>query len=143
FAGALAEGMPALIDEGLEHIEAFQHCGRMPEECAAFARGWAGRAPDPETDEAAREADRVRCERFSRFVRLYELFTAECRRTGQVNYEDLILLSIVLLREHPQAAAVCRADYTHIVVDEFQDVNAGQIELLRLLCPPVREGRRG
>jgi DNA helicase-2/ATP-dependent DNA helicase PcrA len=138
FDGLLAEGLDALVTEGLEHIRAFQHLGRFPDECARFAEAWGTRlrAEAPESDQRALDADRARHGRFARFVRLYGLFAEECRRTGQLTFEDLILLPVRLLRDRADAASICRDEYRHVVVDEFQDVNAGQIELLRRLCPP-------
>lgn len=146
FDGALAEGLDPLVREGLEHIAAFQNLGKFPDECDAFATAWAARLvraePDPENARTAAEAGRALQARFARFVRLYAGFAEECRRSGQLCYEDLILLIVKLLRERPEAAAICRADYRHFVVDEFQDVNAGQIALLRELCPPQVAGSR-
>lgn len=137
FDGVLAEGMDVLVEEGLAYIAAFQHAGRRPRDCEAFARTWAERLERGEGDlsPVAREWARYEQARFARFVRLYAAFSEECRATGQLTYEDLILLSSGLLSEHPMAAAMCRSDYQHVVVDEFQDVNAGQIDLLRALCP--------
>jgi DNA helicase-2/ATP-dependent DNA helicase PcrA len=138
FEGLLAEGLDALVTEGLEHIRAFQHLGRFPDECARFADAWAARlrAEPQESDRRALDAELARHGRFARFARLYGLFAEECRRAGQLTFEDLILLPVRLLRDRADAAAICRDEYRHVVVDEFQDVNAGQIELLRRLCPP-------
>ncbi len=135
--GLVAEGLESLIEEGLRHIEAFRHLGKFPEDVEAFAAEWAGRleADGTALEAEALEAERARRARFAGFARLYTALDAECRRRGQLSYEDLILLPIRLLRGHAGAAAIVRDDYRHVVVDEFQDVNAGQIELLRLMCP--------
>jgi DNA helicase-2/ATP-dependent DNA helicase PcrA len=140
FAAHAAEGLDLLVNEGLEYIHAFQHAGRFPEQVLGFAAEWAGRLDrnDAGLDADSLAAERARHARFAAFARLYTAFHDECRRRGQLTFEDLILLTIRLLRDQPMVAAICRDEYRHVVVDEFQDVNAGQIELLHHLCPPNR-----
>jgi DNA helicase-2/ATP-dependent DNA helicase PcrA len=57
------------------------------------------------------------------------------RERGCVDYDDLIALSVRLLEAHPEVAAGCREHFRWIAVDEFQDVDANQYRLLRLLAP--------
>jgi DNA helicase-2/ATP-dependent DNA helicase PcrA len=137
FDDVIAEGMEVLVSAGLKHIAAFQHAGKRPRDCEEFARSWARRLETNEDalPEAELEASKHEHARFVRFVRLYSIFAAECLKSGQLTFEDLILLPCGLINESPAAQAMCRADYKHAVVDEFQDVNTGQIDLLRALWP--------
>jgi superfamily I DNA/RNA helicase len=50
-----------------------------------------------------------------------------------VDFDDLILLTLRLFREHPDALAACRAKYQYVMVDEYQDTNAAQFELVHSL----------
>ena len=50
-----------------------------------------------------------------------------------VDFDDLILLTLRLFREHPDALAACRAKYQSVMVDEYQDTNAAQFELVHSL----------
>jgi DNA helicase-2/ATP-dependent DNA helicase PcrA len=50
-----------------------------------------------------------------------------------VDFDDLILLTLRLFREHPDALAACRAKYKYVMVDEYQDTNAAQFELVHSL----------
>ena len=50
-----------------------------------------------------------------------------------VDFDDLILLTLRLFREHPDALAACRAKYQYVMVDEYQDTNAAQFELVHAL----------
>jgi DNA helicase II / ATP-dependent DNA helicase PcrA len=50
-----------------------------------------------------------------------------------VDFDDLILLTLRLFREHPDALEVCRAKYRYIMVDEYQDTNAAQFQLVHAL----------
>lgn len=60
-------------------------------------------------------------------------YEAALRAGDAVDFDDLIALPVRLLEEHPDVRAAVRARYRWISVDEYQDVNAGQYRLLRLL----------
>jgi len=50
-----------------------------------------------------------------------------------VDFDDLILLTLRLFREHPDALEACRAKYRYVMADEYQDTNATQFELVHSL----------
>ncbi|HEX4343420.1 MAG TPA: UvrD-helicase domain-containing protein [Verrucomicrobiae bacterium] len=50
-----------------------------------------------------------------------------------VDFDDLILLTLRLFREHPDALEACRTKYRYVMVDEYQDTNAAQFELVHSL----------
>src|SRR5580698_7659500 len=50
-----------------------------------------------------------------------------------VDFDDLILLTLRLFREHPDALEACRNKYRYVMVDEYQDTNASQFELVHSL----------
>jgi superfamily I DNA/RNA helicase len=55
-----------------------------------------------------------------------------------VDFDDLILLTLRLFREHPDALAACREKYQYVMVDEYQDTNAAQFELVHALTQEHR-----
>jgi superfamily I DNA/RNA helicase len=55
-----------------------------------------------------------------------------------VDFDDLILLTLRLFREHPDALAACREKYKFVMVDEYQDTNAAQFELVHSLTKEHR-----
>jgi superfamily I DNA/RNA helicase len=55
-----------------------------------------------------------------------------------VDFDDLILLTLRLFREHPDALEACRAKYQYVMVDEYQDTNASQFELVHALTKEHR-----
>ena len=55
-----------------------------------------------------------------------------------VDFDDLILLTLRLFREHPDALEACRAKYRYVMVDEYQDTNAAQFELVHALTQEHR-----
>ncbi len=55
-----------------------------------------------------------------------------------VDFDDLIGMPLRLLRDYPEVRAKWQAALSHVLVDEYQDTNATQYELLKLLV-----GERG
>jgi len=53
-----------------------------------------------------------------------------------VDFDDLIGLPLKLLRDHAEVRAKWQKIMGHILVDEYQDTNATQYDLLKLLVPP-------
>lgn len=63
---------------------------------------------------------------------LYEAYETHKSAQGQMDLEDVLLLAAALLSEDAPTAATVRAQYKHLVVDEYQDVNPIQQTLLNL-----------
>ncbi len=55
-----------------------------------------------------------------------------------VDFDDLILLTLRLFKEHPDALEACRAKYRYVMVDEYQDTNASQFQLVHSLTEEHR-----
>ncbi|MEW6157728.1 MAG: UvrD-helicase domain-containing protein [Verrucomicrobiota bacterium] len=50
-----------------------------------------------------------------------------------VDFDDLILLTLRLFNEHPDALEACRKKFRYVMVDEYQDTNAAQFQLVHAL----------
>src|SRR6266700_796190 len=50
-------------------------------------------------------------------------YESALRACNAVDFDDLILLTLRLFAEHPEALEVCRAKYRYVMVDEYQDTN--------------------
>ena len=55
-----------------------------------------------------------------------------------VDFDDLILLTLRLFKEHPEALDACREKYRFVMVDEYQDTNGAQFELVHALVEKSR-----
>lgn len=73
---------------------------------------------------------------FVALVELFEAYEAEKATRGYVDFADLIALPLKLLteEEYEDSAAVVRAQYPHVLVDEFQDVSEAVGLFLKALC---------
>ena len=56
------------------------------------------------------------------------------RASNAIDYDDQIILACRILREHQDVRAAWRTKATHLLVDEFQDINEPQLELITLLA---------
>ena len=59
-----------------------------------------------------------------------------------VDFDDLISLPLKLLREHADVRAQWQTRMGHVLVDEYQDTNATQYEMLKLLVGCEPDGSR-
>jgi DNA helicase-2/ATP-dependent DNA helicase PcrA len=60
-------------------------------------------------------------------------YESALRACNAVDFDDLILLTLRLFQEHPDALEACRARYRYVMVDEYQDTNAAQFKLVQAL----------
>ena len=67
-------------------------------------------------------------------IRVYSAYEAACKRAGVVDFAELLLRSLELLRDNTEILEHYRARFRHILVDEFQDTNAIQYAWVRLLA---------
>jgi DNA helicase-2/ATP-dependent DNA helicase PcrA len=65
---------------------------------------------------------------------VFDFYNAALRKAGALDFDDLLLDAVRLLRDSEEARRRWRGRFAHIVVDEFQDVNEKQYELIRLLA---------
>jgi superfamily I DNA/RNA helicase len=60
-------------------------------------------------------------------------YESALRACNAVDFDDLILLTLRLFKEHPDALQACRDRYRYVMVDEYQDTNAAQFQLVQAL----------
>jgi DNA helicase II / ATP-dependent DNA helicase PcrA len=67
-------------------------------------------------------------------ARVYALYQERLQRCNAADFGDLLLLTVRLFEEHPAVLEKYRERYRWIMVDEYQDTNAVQYRLVRLLA---------
>ncbi len=66
-------------------------------------------------------------------------FKKYCTNRSFLDFDDLIILTIKLLREHQDIREHYQSRFKYVLVDEFQDVNGLQVKLLDLLLNPTTQ----
>ncbi|MFN7863504.1 MAG: ATP-dependent helicase, partial [Curvibacter sp.] len=69
-------------------------------------------------------------------ARIMARYEERLRAYQSVDFDDLIGLPLKLLQNHADVRGKWQKIMGHILVDEYQDTNATQYELLKLLVPP-------
>lgn len=68
------------------------------------------------------------------YLRVYEAYEARCEREGLVDFGEMLLRSLEMLREHDTLLRLYRQMLGNVLVDEFQDTNAIQYDWLKLIA---------
>ncbi len=76
-----------------------------------------------------REVAGIEAQRVAQVLEAYEKHKSQ---SGQVDFDDILLCTAMLMTERPAIADQIRQAYRHFVVDEYQDVSAIQHRLVSL-----------
>ena len=87
---------------------------------------------------AAAYAERAQVIFERRIAEVYAEYQARLLRAGAMDFDDLLLNAVRLLREHPDVLLHYQRRFRHILVDEYQDTNRVQNELVVLLSSDHR-----
>lgn len=69
-------------------------------------------------------------------ARVYRHYEELLARSNAVDFDDLLLRAVQLLRENSDIRAEYQSRYRYLMVDEFQDTNIAQYQLTKLLAGP-------
>jgi len=67
-------------------------------------------------------------------IEIYRNYQAACDRSGLVDFAELMLRAVELLRDNPTRRKHYQQRFGNVLVDEFQDTNKLQYALVRLLA---------
>lgn len=124
-------GNPVKFLQGLlKHFSRAKDEGVTPERYLAFAR-------DASLDGDQEFVDGER-KRLQELADCYHAYQFLLRQEGRLDFGDLIVETLRLLRERPAALKAFRDRFKVIMVDEFQDTNWAQYELVKLLAGDER-----
>lgn len=79
-------------------------------------------------------------EQYQELGRIYHKYEAILQQEGVVDYGDLVLKPVLLLRNAPEVLQQLHGQYAHVLVDEYQDINRANGELVRLLVGESGDG---
>ncbi|HUO35549.1 MAG TPA: UvrD-helicase domain-containing protein [Candidatus Acidoferrum sp.] len=89
-----------------------------------------GISPDQMESEAAEMRNFSRTD----VAKVFRAYEKTLHDAAALDFDDLLLKAVDLLREHPDVHARWNQRFQYILVDEFQDTNASQEKLVRLLA---------
>ena len=64
---------------------------------------------------------------------IYSEYEARCKRANAMDFDDLLLNTLRLLKNDQEVMQVLQNQFTHILVDEYQDTNLVQDRIIRRL----------
>jgi len=73
-----------------------------------------------------------------RIAEVYRVYQQRLQEASALDFDDLLVLTVRLFQEHPDVLERWRQRFHHVLVDEFQDTNAAQWELVKMLTEERR-----
>lgn len=70
------------------------------------------------------------------FLTVFSAYQQLIGKERKLDFDDMPFLCLQLLKEKKSVLESCRRQFTHILVDEYQDTNSVQYEILKLLAAP-------
>ena len=83
--------------------------------------------PAAAADAASTGNDRIHAD-------LYAEYQRRLRAANALDFDDLIMSTVMLLRDFPDLREQYRRRFRHVLVDEYQDTNTAQYQFIRALC---------
>ncbi len=76
--------------------------------------------------------------RKKQIARIYRLYQHKLKTANDLDFDDLIMLTVTLFRENEDVLEFYRNKFRYVLVDEYQDTNHAQNELIILLSQKHR-----
>lgn len=65
---------------------------------------------------------------------IYKRYQNRCQQAGAMDFDDLLLQTNILFRDHPDVLEKYRSFFQFVLVDEYQDTNYAQHQIVQRLC---------
>lgn len=69
-----------------------------------------------------------------RIQEIYRIYSNRCKQAGAMDFDDLLLYTNILFRDHPESLEKYRNRFKFILVDEYQDTNMAQYLIVKKLA---------
>ena len=70
------------------------------------------------------------------FRKIYRMYTDKLSSLNKMDFDDILILTRDLLKARPDILNGWRSKFRYILIDEFQDINAVQYAVVRMLAAP-------
>lgn len=71
-------------------------------------------------------------------AKVYKMYQERLKKNNAVDFDDMIFLTIKILKENPEVLSFYQDKFKYIMVDEYQDTNHSQYVLISLLAAKYR-----
>jgi len=71
-----------------------------------------------------------------KLANIFLAYSARCRTAGAMDFDDLLLNTYLLFRDHPEVQEEYRGRFRYVLVDEYQDTNGAQHRIVEQLVDP-------
>ncbi|MDO4461995.1 MAG: UvrD-helicase domain-containing protein [Bacteroidia bacterium] len=69
----------------------------------------------------------------AKMAEVYSMYMNMCRQSNAMDFDDLLMYTNVLFKEHPEILAKYQDKFIYTLVDEYQDTNHAQYNIVRRL----------
>ncbi|MEA4831478.1 MAG: 3'-5' exonuclease [Oscillospiraceae bacterium] len=66
-------------------------------------------------------------------AQIYELYQKRLKEANALDFDDIIMLTVILFRDHNEPREYIQNKFSYVLVDEYQDTNTVQCILLRII----------
>ncbi|RJQ33463.1 ATP-dependent DNA helicase PcrA [Candidatus Parcubacteria bacterium] len=104
------------------------------------ARGFLGAISNKKGDGISKEefASNTKSHRDRLVAQVWEIYEGSLHEEGALDFDDLLLRTLKLLRDNTRLRSLLQNRWRYITIDEYQDTNASQYEIARLLAGDAR-----
>ncbi len=67
-------------------------------------------------------------------AKIYKAYVDRCFKNGAMDFDDLLFKMYILLKNFPEALSKYQRKFKYILIDEYQDTNAVQYQITKLLA---------
>ncbi|MFN2262587.1 MAG: UvrD-helicase domain-containing protein, partial [Psychroflexus sp.] len=67
-------------------------------------------------------------------LEIYKEYVKRCRLSGAMDFDDLLLKTNLLFRDHPEILEKYQQRFDYVLVDEYQDTNFAQYLIVKKLA---------
>lgn len=116
--------------------QAVERSKMEPEDINEFVRNISGEISRVKTEGVDIEAYYSDSCPEEEFRGIYKYYESQLRRSGLLDFDDMLLYCHRLLRERRDVLEAWQRRYKYILIDEFQDINKMQYEVIKMLALP-------
>lgn len=73
-----------------------------------------------------------------KIAEVFRLYETQLEKAGALDFDDILVKTVRLFREYPDICSRWREQFRHILIDEYQDTNAVQYALIKMLVNDSR-----